>query len=75
MARRVGLEGPRTSLTLPFWRSALGPLRTIVVVRNPLEVVTSLHRRNGFSSALGADVVAHLRRANPGRHDPGRAGS
>src|SRR5918998_1352262 len=41
-----GWKDPRTSLTLPFWRSAFGPLGTIVVVRNPLEVVTSLHRRN-----------------------------
>jgi hypothetical protein len=48
-----GWKDPRTSLTLPFWRSALGPLRVVVVVRNPLEVVTSLHRRNGFSIALG----------------------
>jgi hypothetical protein len=48
-----GWKDPRTSLTLPFWRSALGPLRSIVVVRNPLEVVTSLHRRNAFSTALG----------------------
>ena len=48
-----GWKDPRTSLTLPFWRSALGPLRTVVVVRNPLEVVTSLHRRNAFSTALG----------------------
>ena len=48
-----GWKDPRTSLTLPFWRSALGPLRALVVVRNPLEVVTSLHRRNGFSMALG----------------------
>jgi hypothetical protein len=47
-----GWKDPRTSLTLPFWRSALGPLRTVVVVRNPLEVVTSLHRRNAFSTAL-----------------------
>jgi hypothetical protein len=47
-----GWKDPRTSLTLPFWRSALGPLRTVVVIRNPLEVVTSLHRRNGFSIAL-----------------------
>jgi hypothetical protein len=30
-----------------------GPLQTVVVVRNPLEVVTSLHRRNSFSTALG----------------------
>ena len=48
-----GWKDPRNSLTVPFWRSALGPLRTVVVVRNPLEVVTSLHRRNGFSTALG----------------------
>jgi hypothetical protein len=47
-----GWKDPRTTLTLPFWRSAFGPLRTVVVVRNPLEVVTSLHRRNGFSTAL-----------------------
>ena len=47
-----GWKDPRTSLTLPFWRSAFGPLRTVVVVRNPLEVVTSLYRRNGFSTAL-----------------------
>ncbi len=48
-----GWKDPRTSLTLPFWCSAFGPLRTIVVVRNPLEVITSLHRRNTFSTALG----------------------
>ena len=48
-----GWKDPRNSLTVPFWRSVFGPLRTVVVVRNPLEVVTSLHRRNGFSTALG----------------------
>ena len=48
-----GWKDPRTSLTLPFWRSAFGPLRTVAVVRNPLEVVISLHRRNAFSTALG----------------------
>jgi hypothetical protein len=47
-----GWKDPRTSLTIPFWESALGPLRVVLVVRNPLEVVTSLHRRNGFSIAL-----------------------
>jgi hypothetical protein len=47
-----GWKDPRTTITIPFWRAALGPLRTIAVVRNPLEVVTSLHRRNGFSIAL-----------------------
>src|SRR3954454_3916898 len=47
-----GWKDPRNSLTMPFWNSVFGRLRTIVVVRNPLEVVTSLHRRNGFSPAL-----------------------
>ena len=47
-----GWKDPRTSLTIPFWESAFGPLRVVLVVRNPLEVVTSLHRRNGFSIAL-----------------------
>lgn len=47
-----GWKDPRTSLDLPFWESALGTLRVVIVVRNPLEVVTSLHRRNGFSIAL-----------------------
>jgi len=48
-----GWKDPRTSLTLPFWRGVFGPLQTVAVVRNPLEVVTSLHRRNAFSTALG----------------------
>jgi hypothetical protein len=48
-----GWKDPRTSLTLPFWRGALGPLQIVAVVRNPLEVVISLNRRNGFSFALG----------------------
>jgi hypothetical protein len=48
-----GWKDPRTSLTLPFWQSAFGSLRVVAVVRNPLEVITSLHRRNAFSTALG----------------------
>ena len=48
-----GWKDPRTSLTIPFWRSAVGPFQAVAVVRNPLEVVTSLQRRNGFSTALG----------------------
>lgn len=56
-ARRPwGWKDPRSSLTLPFWRSAFGPLKTVAVVRNPLEVVISLHRRNGFSTALGSTL-------------------
>src|SRR5215216_1678286 len=51
-----GWKDPRTSLTLPFWRGALGPVQVIAVVRNPLEVVTSPHRRHSFSTALGSTL-------------------
>jgi len=48
-----GWKDPRVSLTLPFWRGLLPGLKTVIVVRNPLEVALSLRRRNGFSFALG----------------------
>ena len=52
-ARVWGWKDPRNSLTLPFWRSVLPGLKTIVMVRNPLEVAYSMHKRNGTSYALG----------------------
>ncbi|MCC6314745.1 MAG: sulfotransferase [Thermomicrobiales bacterium] len=48
-----GWKDPRNSLTIPFWRSATESLKVVVVVRNPLEVALSLHKRNGFSLPLG----------------------
>ena len=48
-----GWKDPRNSLTLPFWRDLLPGLRTIIMVRNPLEVAYSMHKRNGLSYALG----------------------
>jgi hypothetical protein len=48
-----GWKDPRTSLTLPFWRAALGPVRTVVVVRHPLEVAASLRRRDGLAIETG----------------------
>ncbi len=48
-----GWKDPRNSLTLPFWRGLLPGLKTVVMVRNPLEVAYSMHRRNGTSYALG----------------------
>ncbi|MEO5717601.1 MAG: glycosyltransferase [Chthoniobacterales bacterium] len=48
-----GWKDPRNSLTLPFWRALLPGLRTIIMVRNPLEVAYSMHKRNGLSYALG----------------------
>jgi hypothetical protein len=48
-----GWKDPRACLNIPFWRSAFGPLRFVVVVRNPLEVAFSLKRRNEFSLDFG----------------------
>ena len=48
-----GWKDPRNCLTLPFWQSLLPELKTVIIVRNPLEVAYSMHRRNGTSYALG----------------------
>ena len=47
-------KDPRTSVLLPFWRTALGPrLVAVVVFRNPLEVAVSLQRRHAVPVAFG----------------------
>jgi hypothetical protein len=47
-------KDPRTAVLLPFWRHALGPrLAAVVVVRNPLEVATSLQRRHSLPLDFG----------------------
>ena len=48
-----GWKDPRNSLTLPFWEQVLPGLKTVVVVRNPLEVAHSMHERNGTSYSFG----------------------
>src|SRR5919201_6241280 len=42
-----GWKDPRNSLTLPFWQDLLPGLKTIIVVRNPLEAAQSMPKRNG----------------------------
>src|SRR5438067_731409 len=44
-----GWKDPRNSLTLPFWQNLLPALKTLIVVRNPLEVAHSMRERNGTS--------------------------
>jgi GT2 family glycosyltransferase/glycosyltransferase involved in cell wall biosynthesis len=46
-------KDPRSSLTLPFWQNLLPGLKTLIVVRNPLEVAYSMRERNGTSYSLG----------------------
>ena len=48
-----GWKDPRNSLTLPFWEDLLPGLKTLIIVRNPLEVAYSMGKRNGTSYAFG----------------------
>jgi GT2 family glycosyltransferase/glycosyltransferase involved in cell wall biosynthesis len=48
-----GWKDPRNSLTLPFWQHLLPGLKTLIIVRNPLEVAYSMRKRNGTSYAFG----------------------
>src|SRR6266566_7651717 len=48
-----GWKDPRNSLTLPFWQNLLPGLKTLIMVRNPLEVAYSMRERNGTSYSFG----------------------
>jgi len=48
-----GWKDPRNSLTLPFWQDLLPRLKTLIIVRNPLEVAYSMRERNGTSYSFG----------------------
>ncbi|MFM9059147.1 MAG: glycosyltransferase [Planctomycetaceae bacterium] len=48
---------PATALTLPFWNALTDRLVPLVVIRNPLEVMLSLHARTGCSLPFATDLV------------------
>jgi O-antigen biosynthesis protein len=48
-----GWKDPRNSLTLPFWQQLFPRLKTLIMVRNPLEVAHSMRERNGTSYSFG----------------------
>ena len=48
-----GWKDPRNSLTLPFWQHLLPGMKTLIMVRNPLEVAHSMKERNGTSYSFG----------------------
>jgi len=52
-AKMWGWKDPRNSLTLPFWEDLLPGLKTLIIVRNPLEAAYSMQKRNGTSYAFG----------------------
>jgi len=41
-----GWKDPRNCLTLPFWQDVLPGMKTIIMVRNPLEAAHSMRERN-----------------------------
>ena len=45
----AGWKDPRTSLTLPFWRTVTPVSATVLAIRHPLEVARSLTARNGVA--------------------------
>jgi len=50
----IGVKDPRISLLLPFWRTVVPVSASVVIVREPREVVASLGVRNGFDPAHAA---------------------
>jgi len=48
-----GWKDPRNSLTLPFWQQLFPRLKTLIMVRNPLEAAHSMRKRNGSSYSFG----------------------
>lgn len=47
----IAWKDPRLSIVLPFWRTVTTIDATITIVRDPLEVAASLHRRNAMPSS------------------------
>lgn len=61
---RYLLKDPRISLLLPVWRQITEDRDcAIVIVRDPVEVATSLHRRNGLPMLTGLALWAAYNRA------------
>jgi GT2 family glycosyltransferase/glycosyltransferase involved in cell wall biosynthesis len=68
-----GWKDPRNSLTLPFWPDLLPGLKTLIVVRNPLEVAHSMRQRNGTSYSFGLRLwEIYNRRLFEAAHGPDR---
>lgn len=56
-------KDPRNCVTLPFWRQALDrPMAAIIVIRNPIDVATSLELRNSLPLPFGIGLWARYMR-------------
>src|ERR1700722_548343 len=61
---RYLLKDPRISLLLPLWRQITNDEGcAVVIVRDPLEVAASLHRRNGLPTLTGLALWATYNRS------------
>jgi hypothetical protein len=56
------LKDPRLCLTLPVWKDLVSHPAALVVFRNPLEVATSLQKRDGIPIPFGLDLWEHYMR-------------
>ncbi|MEW6108846.1 MAG: sulfotransferase domain-containing protein [Nitrospirota bacterium] len=67
-----GWKDPRTSLTKPFWHMILPAMRYIICLRNPLDVASSLGKREEFSFEKSinlwliylSSVLEHVKNSN-----------
>jgi len=50
----IGFKDPRVSLLLPFWRTVVPVVATVVLVRDPREVAASLRVRNDITGPEAA---------------------
>ncbi len=51
-----GWKDPRNSLTLPFWKSICPSIKTIICLRNPIEVARSLQKRGGTTDIFAYNL-------------------
>ena len=50
------IKDPRLSLLIPFWKEIIPDAQMIIVVRNPIEVANSLHKRQHNSINFGLQL-------------------
>jgi hypothetical protein len=67
-----GWKDPRTSITLPFWRTLLPDLRAVICLRDPRQVALSLRRRGQFWPAFSMNLWLVYNRSALAALEPGR---
>lgn len=51
-----GWKDPRNCLTLPFWQQFISDIQYVVCLRNPIDVSSSLTKRDGFLAEKGSKL-------------------